>query len=218
MQKIQIIYGNIRPGRQGDQVIRWIYEQAAARPEAEAEVLDLRDWQLPFSGEELEKFDPQNPQFSDPLVGRWIQKVREADAYIVVTPEYNHGYTAVLKNALDYGFISWRNKPVGFVGYATSVVGAARAIEQLVPVAVELSMAPIKPSLLFGAPRPKKIAELFDAQGQPHDPGTHTAADYFLDELLWWSKALQNARGAGEVIPLAFRQPRASAQPVAAHD
>lgn len=184
MQKVQIILGSIRQGRQGEKVARWIYEQATQRPEIEAELVDLRDWPLPFFNETM---PPR--QLSSELVSSWIAKVSEADAYIIVVPEYNHSFPAVLKNALDYGFKSWRNKPVTFVAYSGDSTGGARVVEQLRQVAVELQMAPIREAIYFPS-----IWEQFDANGQPRNSAIQHKTGPFFEQLLWWSRALQKAR------------------------
>lgn len=139
--KIQIILGSTRKGRFSEKIAAWVMEQVKNIPEIEFELLDLRQYPLPFFDEPISPSQIKEP-YSNPAVAKWTQKIAEGDAYLVVTPEYNHGYPAVLKNALDYVHKEWAGKKVGFVGFGT--LGAARAIEQLRQVVIELQMIPIK--------------------------------------------------------------------------
>lgn len=134
--KIQVILGSTRQGRFGEKIASWVMKHAT-----EAERLDLRDYPLPFFDESVSPSSIKEP-YINPAVVKWTKKIAEGNAYLVITPEYNHGYPAVLKNALDYVYKEWNGKKIGFVGYGT--VGAARAIEQLRQVAIELQMVPIK--------------------------------------------------------------------------
>lgn len=118
---------------------------------------------------------------------RWAAKLAELDGFVFVTPEYNHGYSAVLKNALDYAFQQFNRKPAAFVGYGG--VGGARAIEQLRMVAVELQMAPTPKSVNIG------MTEFLGIWQQGKDfadfPHLEQAAVTLLDDLSWWSRTLQ---------------------------
>jgi NAD(P)H-dependent FMN reductase len=129
----------------------------------------------------------------DPLLQRWAAKVDQADGYVLVTPEYNHGYPAALKNALDVVFAPWNRKPVSFVSYG-SAGGGLRAVEQLRLVSIELEMVPLRHQVAI----PRVYAAL-DETGRPRD--SHHAADArrLLDELAWWSAALRAARVGTEV-------------------
>jgi NAD(P)H-dependent FMN reductase len=160
------------------------------RDDIEVELVDLRDYPMPFYEQE------RPPAYGDrdypDAVVPWARKVGAADGYLVVTPEYNHGYPAVLKNALDQVFPEFNRKPVAFAGYGNS--GGARAIEQLRLVAVELEMAPLRhavhilPALMV----PAMAAE-------PFDPEIFASLDRKLDlaaaDLAWWAAALAAARG-----------------------
>jgi NAD(P)H-dependent FMN reductase len=144
--KIKVILGSTRQGRFGDKPAHWITEELRLKG-VEAELLDLRDYPMPFLDE------PTSPamlggKYSNPVVQQWAAKIREADAFIIVTAEYTHGYPAVLKNSLDVLFPEWKNKPVGFVGYGNA--GGARAIEQLRAVVIELQMLPIRNAIHIG--------------------------------------------------------------------
>jgi len=193
---LKVILGSTREGRVGDKPAHWILGEAGRQSGVVAELLDLRDFPLPF-------FDrPQSPireggVYRDPAVTRWAAQIAPADAYIVVGPEYNHGYSAVLKNALDHLYPEWARKPIGFVSYGS--VGGARAVEQLRLVAVELQMWPIKTALHI----PVDVYLAAMKQPIPPDPqvfeplkkspfGDRVAM--FFADLLWATRALKEAR------------------------
>jgi len=154
-------------------------------------LLDLRDYPMPFFDEPVSPSQIKEP-YAHPVVQKWTAKIAEADGFIIVTPEYNHGYPAVLKNAFDYVGKEWNKKAIGFVSWGS--VGGARAIEQLRGVAIELQLAPIRTSVHIPAPvymaaineKAPANPELF----KPVEPN----ANAFLDQLIWWTKALKTAR------------------------
>lgn len=137
--KIKVILGSTRQGRVSEAIGKWVMEQVK-----DAELLDLRDYPMPFFDEPISPSMLKEP-YTNPIVVKWTAKIAEGDAFIIVTPEYNHGYPAVLKNALDYVYKEWNGKKVAFVGYGS--VGAARAIEQLRQVVIELQMVPLRNSV-----------------------------------------------------------------------
>jgi NAD(P)H-dependent FMN reductase len=135
--RIGIVSSSTREGRFGEKPAKWIHELAAKRGELDLELIDLRNYPMPFFAE------PTSPAYAPPaneVARRWAAKVDGLDGFIFVTAEYNHGPTAVLKNALDYAYREFNRKPAAYVGYGG--VGAARAIEQLRLISVELQMAP----------------------------------------------------------------------------
>ena len=138
---VKVILGSTRQGRYGDKPASWIFGELGKLESITAELLDLRDYPLPFYDEPVSPMR-LNGNYSTPQIKKWSEKIKEADAFIIIAPEYNHGYTAVLKNALDHLYPEWNFKPVGFISYGS--VGGARVIEQLRQVAVELQMLPIK--------------------------------------------------------------------------
>jgi NAD(P)H-dependent FMN reductase len=145
---IKLIVGSTRANRFSEKPAQWIHDLAAARPEIELERLDLRDYPLPFFEEPLPPgFARDN--YTNPAIIRWREKVREADGFIICTPEYNHGYPAILKNALDTVYHAWSRKAVAFVSWGGA--GGTRGVEQLRLVTIELDMAPI--ALLVHIPR-----------------------------------------------------------------
>jgi NAD(P)H-dependent FMN reductase len=186
---VQLILGSTRQGRFGEKVAAWMIDRLGRRDDIEVELVDLRDYPMPFYEQE------RPPAYGDrdypDEVVPWAEKVAAADGYFLVTPEYNHGYPAVLKNALDQVFPEFNRKPVAFAGYGNS--GGARAIEQLRLVAVELEMAPLRhaihilPALMVPAMRADPFdIELFESL----DGKLELAAA----NLAWWSKALATAR------------------------
>lgn len=209
MLDLKVIVGSTRPGRAADRVIPWITFQANGHGAFAAEVLDLRDWQLPMFEETYATVgDPKDPAFSVPAVKRWNQKIAEGDAYLFVTPEYNHSVPAVLKNAIDSVFatFAFRGKPAGCVAYSGGIGGGVRAIEHLAHVAIEAEMVPLRNSVVIPF-----VAGAFGPDGQPVDPRTSTAAKILLEDLAWWATTLRQARRAGVLPPAAMRMIAAQA-------
>ncbi len=189
--KIHVIIGSTRQKRFSEKPATWIYEEAKKRNGLDVELVDLREYPLPFFDEPMSPIRLKG-KYSHDIVSKWSKKVAEADGYIIVSPEYNHGYPAVLKNALDVLYPEWNNKPVGFVSYGSA--GGARAIEQLRQVAIELQMAPIKQAIHI--PVHVFLAIMRPQEGDPPNPfdTLKDHANVFLDQLIWWTKALKAAR------------------------
>lgn len=188
---IAVIVGTTRATRFGDKPAQWIYEIASARTDMTAELVDLRDYPMPFFDEPASNAWVAS---RDPVAQRWQKKIDEFDGYIFVTAEYNRSLSGVLKNALDYAYPEWNRKAAAFVGYGS--VGAARSVEQLRLICVELQMAPLRSGIhIQGA---DFLAVL--QQGRPikdlayFEQGSRT----LLDELHWWARALMIARGIAE--------------------
>jgi NAD(P)H-dependent FMN reductase len=192
MLKLQIIVGSTREGRQADPVLRWLTPVASGHGAFDVEVLDLRDWPLPFFQETLATIgDFRNPTYSQPIVKSWNQKVSEGDAFLFVTPEYSHSVPGVLKNAIDSVFLSFgfRHKPAGFVGYSVGAPGGARAVEHLAQIGFEMEMHALRDSVLVG-----QVQEAFDKDGAPVNPALAAALKITLDDLAWWGNVLKAAR------------------------
>ena len=139
MKKLHIIVGSTRDGRAAEPVAQWVHRRAKEHGGFDVTLLDLRDWPLPMFAETMATIgDFASPTYSDPIVRRWNQTIAEGDAFIFITPEYNHSFSGVLKNAIDSVFVSWafRNKPAAFVAYSGGPVGGARAVEQLALVLI----------------------------------------------------------------------------------
>ena len=199
MSKLLVIIGSTRPTRSADFVIPWLTGKVAEHEAFDAEVVDLRDWPLPIFAEHFGTIgDRSDPTYSEPVVKAWNNKIKGADAYVIVSPEYNHSVPGGLKNAIDSVWVSYgfRNKPVAFVSYGGGQTGGVRAIEHLAHIFVEAEAAPLRNSVVIPF-----VREAFDEQRQPKNPMTNTAADIMLDDLAWWSAALEKARAAGELPP-----------------
>src|SRR3984893_7324367 len=139
MLKIAVIIGSTRPGRVGESVAKWVYEVAKKRTEAEFELVDIKDFNLPLLDEPV---PPSMGQYSQPHTKKWAAEIDSFDGYVFVTPEYNHGICGSLKNAIDFLFAEWNNKAAGFVGYGS--VGGVRAVEQLRLVLAEVQIATVR--------------------------------------------------------------------------
>ena len=203
MSKLLVIVGSTRPTRAADTVLPWLTEKAAEHEAFETEIVDLRDWPLPFFAEHIGTIgDFNDPTYSQPLVKAWNEKIKSADAFIIVTAEYNHSIPGGLKNALDTVWLSFgfRNKPVAFVGYSMGITGGARAIEHLAHVFVETESVPVRNSVII-----PQVQAAFDENGQPVNPITDVAADIMLDDLAWWAAAMGKARAEGQLVPGSFR-------------
>ena len=194
--RVKVILGSTRTQRYGDKPAQWLADELGKIPGVTAEILDLRDFPMPFYEEEVSALR-LNGNYANEVVRRWSERIRDADAFLITAAEYNRGYTAVLKNALDSIFPEWNDKPVGFVGYGS--VGGARAIEQLRQVVVELKMVPIRlslhiPSEVFlatlheTAPLPREVFQSL-REGMFGD-----RVGRFLDELVTTGIRLKRSR------------------------
>jgi len=190
--KIAIILSSTRPTRLADKPAKWFYDFAtAAHPEMSFELVDLRDYDLPFFDEMAS--NAWMPSKSE-AAQAWQKKIGEFDGYIFVTAEYNHSITGALKNALDQAYVEWGKKPMGAVGYGG--VGAARAIEQLRLIAVELQMVPVRNAVhiaggdFFAISPLGKNGEMSEIA--PHIEGS---AKGLLADIAWWGAATKAARG-----------------------
>jgi len=169
--QLAVIVGSIREGRFGPVVAGWFVGQAKHRDDVTLDVVDLADTPIPSA------------TFAD--------RIAAADAFAIVTPEYNHGYPGPLKHAIDSVGGGWRAKPVGFVSYG-GLSGGLRAVEPLRVVFAELHSVTIRNTVSFHSAR-----EQFDEHGTPRDPdGVNVAASALLDQLAWWARALRSARAA----------------------
>lgn len=188
--KIKVIGGSVRQGRFNDKPAAWITAKLKERSGIEAELLDLRDYEMPFFNEAESPSAKQEP-YQHPTVAAWTAKIAEADAFVVVTPEYNHAPSAVLKNAIDWVGPEWARKAVGFVSYGT--VGGARAVEQLRVIVGELQMADMRAAVHIPG---HQFFPVLMGQGSFEDiaPSLEDAAKGMIDQLLWWARALQAAR------------------------
>jgi NAD(P)H-dependent FMN reductase len=180
---LSVIIGSTREGRFGGTVAQWFVTQVRQRNDMALDVIDLIDIDLPMA----------YPQQPEPVVQAYIERVDRADAFVVITPEYNHGYPASLKQAIDLPRDEWRTKPVAFVSYG-GIGGGLRAVEQLRQVFAELHTVTVRDAVSF-----HMAWELFGESGKPLDPARcDAAATIMLDQLAWWAAALRTARTADD--------------------
>jgi NAD(P)H-dependent FMN reductase len=184
MLKIAIIMGTTRPKRKSEQVARWVYDIASRRNDAEYDLVDLRDYDLPLFDE---PYPPSLRRYTHEHTQIWSEKIAAYDGYIFVTGEYNHSIPAALKNAIDYLYYEWHDKPAGFVSYGSA--GGARAVEQLRQVMGEIHVTDVRQQVLFFIPtdfennsalRPKEHHEKM--------------LNAMLDNLIAWAEVLKPLR------------------------
>ena len=185
--KIAIVISTTRATRFGHKPAQWVKDIAAERDDMKAEIVDLRDFPMPFFDEVASNaWAPSKNEVAQ----RWQKKVAEFDGYIFVTAEYNHGIPAVLKNALDYAYPEWNKKAAAFVGYGA--VGGARAVEHLRLVAAELQLATIRTGVYIqGA---DFMAALKEGKDLKEIGYLQQGVKDLLDQLAWWARALKAAR------------------------
>ncbi|WP_236953051.1 NADPH-dependent FMN reductase [Ketogulonicigenium vulgare] len=191
LPKIAIIIGQTRESRFADKPAQWILEQAQARDDFEAELVDLRDFDLPLFNEVASNAWVPS---SDAHAVAWQKKIAEFDGYLFVTAEYNRSITGALKNALDQAYVEWARKPAAVFGYGS--LGAARAAEHLRNIAVELQMVPVRNGIHLGGTEFFKVHPLGGQNADmsevaPVLAGSVTAT---FDDLVWWANATKAAK------------------------
>lgn len=186
--KIGVILGSIREVRRGGRVAKWAMSELEKIKDAQFELLDLRDYPLPFYSEPNSPDSLENG-YSNKVATEWAAKIGQADGFILITPEYNHGPSAVLKNALDWVYNQWNKKPVAFVSYAPGAAGGVRAVEQLRQIVTELQMAPMHKALHIS-----HVLTTLDENGKLLNGSFDKQLPRMVDQLLWWTKALKKAR------------------------
>src|SRR4051794_8086093 len=188
MIRVAIVTGSTRPGRNNEAVARWVYSLAKARTDAEFELVDIADYNLPLLDEPI---PPSLGQYSHEHTRTWAAKIGSFDAYVFVTPEYNHGISGALKNAIDYVYGEWNNKAAGFVSYGSA--GGARAVEQLRLVMAELQGATVRAQVLLS------LFTDFENFSTFTPAAMHEGAlGAMLDQLVPWAHALKALR-RGEI-------------------
>src|SRR5262245_36558854 len=185
--KIAIVIGTTRDARFGHKPAQWVHDIAAERDDIETEVVDLRDFPMPFFDEVASNaWAPSQ----NAVAQRWQKKVAAFDGYIFVTAEYNHSMPAVLKNAFDYAAPEWSRKAAGLVGYGA--VGGARAVEHVRLVAAELQLATVRTG---GYIQGAEFMQLWKQGKELKDiPYLQSGVKDMLDQLVWWTRALKSAR------------------------
>lgn len=185
MVRIGVIVGSTRPGRKALDVAKWVMEIARLRSDAAFELVDIADFNLPLLDEPV---PPSMGQYSKPHTKAWAEKIGQYDGFVFVTPEYNHGTSGALKNAIDFLYKEWNNKAAGFVGYGSA--GGARAIENLRLVMGELMVADVRAQVMLSLFTDFENFATFK-------PAAHheKSVNAMLDQVVAWSGALQGLRG-----------------------
>ncbi len=184
MIKVAIIIGSTRPGRKADSVAKWVHEIAKKRGVAEYEIVDIKDYNLPLLDEPV---PPSMGQYSQTHTKTWSAKIASFDAYVFVTPEYNHGTSGALKNAIDYLYNEWNNKAAGFVGYGSS--GGTRAVENLRLIMGELQVADVRAQVILSLFTDFENFTVFKPAAM-HEKSV-TA---MLDQVVAWGGAMKTLR------------------------
>ena len=185
MTKIGIILGSTRPGRNGEAVAKWVYDLAGKRDDAEFELVDLLDFNLPHLDEAM---PASFGQYANAHTLAWADKIRSFDGFVFVTPEYNHSTSGALKNAIDFLYAEWNNKAAGFVSYGAA--GGTRAVEHLRLIAGELQIADVRAQVALS------LVNDFENYRDFRPAAYHEQfLTTMLDQLVAWSKALETVRG-----------------------
>jgi NAD(P)H-dependent FMN reductase len=182
--KIAIIVGSTRPGRKADTVARWVFDIAARRGDASFEIVDIADFDLPLLDEAL---PPSMARYAQPHTKAWAEKIAGFDAFVFVTPEYNHSTSGALKNAIDYLFREWNDKAAGFVGYGST--GGTRAVEHLRGIMGEIKVADVRAQVVLSLFNDFENFTEFKPQ-----PSQEAVVEAMLNDLIRWGRALQAMR------------------------
>ena len=184
MLKVGIIAGSTRPGRKAAAVAKWVHDILKSRQDAEFEVVDIEDYKLPLLDEPV---PPSRHQYTKAHTKAWSEKIDSLDAFIFVTPEYNHATSGALKNAIDFLFHEWNNKAAGFVSYGGS--GGVRAVENLRLVMGEIKVADVRAQVALSLHTDFENFTTFKPQ-EKHDKSVHAMAD----EVIAWGGPLKSLR------------------------
>src|SRR5437763_4592190 len=184
MLRVAIIIGSTRPGRKGEAVAHWVYEIAQQRSDAEFELVDIKDFNLPLLDELM---SPIMGQYTNEHTKTWSAKIASFDAYVFVTPEYNHTTSGALKNAIDFLYHEWVNKAAGFVGYGGA--SGARAAEQLRLVLAEVQIATVRNQVLLSLFTDFENFSVFKPAPQ-HEKSVNA----MLEQVTAWGSALKTLR------------------------
>lgn len=184
MVKIGIILGSTRPGRNGEAVAKYIFDQSKKRNDAQFELIDIADYNLPLLDEPI---PAGYRQYTKEHTKRWSEKIDEFDGFIMVTAEYNHSIPGALKNAIDFLSQEWNNKAIGFVSYGSAM--GVRAVEHLRLVAGELQMADVRQQVMFSLFTDFENMSKFKPQDYHQE-----SIDTLFDQVIAWSNALKTLR------------------------
>lgn len=184
MIRIAIIIGSVRPNRKGEAVGKWVYEQARLRTDANFELIDLLDRKLPLLNEPLQ---PSEGKYTHQHTKDWSAIITPFDAFVFVTPEYNHSMPASLKNAIDFLYKEWNHKAAGFVSYGSA--GGVRAVEQLRQVMSEIKIADVQPQVVLSTSHDFENRTTFKPREQ------HLKSiERLLNDLILWGEAMKMVR------------------------
>ena len=184
MMNIAIILGSTKPGRNGEAVAKWVYDIASKRNDAQFELVDVAEYNLPLYDE---PYPAMMQQYQKEHTKKWSQKINEFDGYIFVTAEYNHSVPGALKNAIDYLIIEWKNKAAGFVSYGSA--GGARAAEHLRQIAGELHIADVRAQVMLSL-----FTDFINMSEFKPDPRHENEVNEMLNQVISWSNALKVLR------------------------
>ena len=183
MVKIGIVIGSTRPGRIGETVANWVFEQSKKREDAEFELVDIKDYNLPLLDE---PFPAADQKYTKEHTKKWSEKISEFDGFIFVTPEYNHSTSAALKNAIDFLYKEWTNKAAGFVSYGA--IGGARAVESLRPIMAQLKIADVREQVMLST------GDDFENGVLMPKPRHEKSLGNLFSQVISWSTALKTIR------------------------
>jgi NAD(P)H-dependent FMN reductase len=191
MTTISVIVGSTREGRFSEKPAQWLLQQLKKRDGVDARLLDLRDFPMPFFNAPVPPAMPGRPPYEHEVVKNWTAAIAASDGFVFVTPEYNYGPSAVLKNALDWVYPEWNRKAAAFVSWGSAA--GVRSVQQLREIAIELQIAPVRSSVHIPATTlwahfqgGDVNAGLAELDGQ---------AGILINDLVWWTEALKVARG-----------------------
>jgi NAD(P)H-dependent FMN reductase len=190
MTVISVIVGSTREGRFSEKPATWILQHLKKRAAVDARLLDLRDFPMPFFDQPASPSRPGRAPYTDEAVRRWTAAIAQSDGFIFVTPEYNYGTSAVLKNAIDWVYSEWNRKAAGCVSYGAAM--GARAVQQLRESLIEVQAAPIRTSVHI--PVPTLWAHYTGGNVEAGLAELEAPANAMIDDLLWWTEALKAAR------------------------
>ncbi len=184
MIRIALIIGSTRPGRNGEAVAKWVYEYAQKRSDAEYELVDIEDFNLPLLDEAA---SPSTGQYTKDHTKAWSVKIASFDGFVFVTPEYNHSTSGALKNAIDFLYKEWNNKAAGFVAYGS--VGGTRAVEHLRLIMAELQIADVRAQVALSLITDFENYKVF--KPAPHH---EKSLNTMFDQLILWATAMKSIR------------------------
>lgn len=184
MINVAIVIGSTRPGRKAEAVAQWVHGIASTRDDAHYEIVDIADFNLPLLDEEK---PPAMGQYSQPHTRAWAERIAAFDAFVFVTPEYNHSTSGALKNAIDYLYKEWTNKAAGFVAYGSA--GGTRAVEHLRLIMGELQVADVRAQVALSLATDFERYTTFKPAAH-HEKAVHA----LLTQVVGWGGALKRLR------------------------